>query len=120
MDPVLLLTILIAPVLVSLLQAALAPLFAGLTADKVARSDSAARKQRALERVEANPLCVEGARLAALYIDGSGGFSEVLRACTIVEIRRGYIELVDDGGRRMCFTLSEFEAMHPLYAKADS
>lgn len=115
MDFTLLLTILIAPVIATFLNNAIAPLFAGLTADRVARAEAAARKQRALERVEQNPLCYVGATFESLWVNGNGGWAKIMDWGKITVIKKGNITVVSKAGTKRCWTLLEWEAFHPEY-----
>ena len=99
----------------------LTPLVVGASADRIARARSKERKQRALERVEDNPMCKPGARINELWMDTGGGLSKLPGEWGICKIRRGYlsIERTDDRGQ-MNFTLEEWEGFHPIYDSPDT
>ena len=99
-----------------LLLAVLTPLAAGLTADRVARANSRARKQRALERIQRNPMAHVNAKIARLLMETGGGLEFILQDCYIDSISLGYVSIISmDGKKALNFTVEEFEKMHPIY-----
>ena len=104
--------------LTALTVAALTPVAAGLTADRVARANARARRIRALERLEKDPLVRVGAKIDTLYIDGAGGLEKLMEGCRISQLQLGMIEITHDvTGNRMNFTGEEFEKMHPVFSR---
>ena len=94
----------------------LTPLVVGASADRIARARSKERKQRALERIEDNPMCKPGARVNELWMDTGGGIDRLGGEWEIVKIRRGYISIKRPFARgQMNFTLEEWERFHPVY-----
>lgn len=99
-----------------LLLAVLTPLAAGLTADRVARANSKARKQRALERIQRNPMAHPNARINRLLMETGGGLEFILQDCYIDSISLDYVSIMSmDGKKALNFTVEEFEKMHPIY-----
>ena len=99
----------------------LTPLVVGASADKIARARSKERKQRALERIEDNPMCKPGAHVNELWMDTGGGIDRLGGEWEIVKIRRGYISIKRPFARgQMNFTLEEWERFHPVYDTPES
>ena len=99
----------------------LTPLVVGASADKIARARSKERKQRALERIENNPMCKPGAHVNELWMDTGGGIDRLGGEWEIVTIRRGYISIKRPFARgQMNFTLEEWERFHPVYDTPES
>ena len=101
--------------LAGLAGAALTPWFSSLMADHVTRGAAKARRVRAYQRLQDDPLVQVGARLAGLFIDSAGGLTRILGPSKITKLELGMIEITADDGRRMNFTGEEFEKLHPVF-----
>ena len=95
--------------------AALTPWFSSLMADHVTRGAAKARRVRAYQRLQDDPLVQVGARLTSVGIDGAGGYTRIIGPCRITKFELGMIEITSDDGRRMNFTGEEFEKLHPVF-----
>lgn len=101
---------------ITLLAAALTPWFSSLLAHRIAAGAARQRREDAYARLTADPLVAPDAKIAVLYIDGAGGFSEVMRDCRISGLKEGMVEITDAEGRKLNMTGQEFEKMWPVFA----
>ena len=73
------------------------------------------RKERALARLKANPLCYVGAELFELRQPGTD--RELMGPCVITVLDFGEVQIQSkDNKRKMIFTALEWEELHPIYA----
>ena len=73
------------------------------------------RKERALARLKANPLCYVGAELVELREPGTD--RELMGPCVLTVLDFGEVQVQSkDGKIGMIFTALEWEELHPRYA----